>query len=426
MKRVLLAVVVAFALWVVSAVPTLAQTYYADVWILETGGTSYTMLAAQSPLNVTNLVTHNYISATGLDTRVQEGVTELPHMLATDRMLFADTVAANASRNYQFTTGNSALSDFYVITGYGGLITVLDAGAGAALELGNDFVVEQSGYIDTSAGASKHLVYKQNAFRVYVSGANTIQATIGPDAGPTVTLTANGISSGDHTVNVTSDTVNVYLYIDGTLYAWAAAVAVPDNANNWTLCQNNVMPYMDYYEHTVSGTLIADFDPDSIIVGTTLPDEQGGDQNGVITWGVNPSGISLLFGSLTTYEDAPIDAGEAPSGVVPEVSEIPGMHTADDPLTMGQNINWLTATVTNMATLTNTPVQLFWYMGAVVFVLLMTAATMRYTQSALLTGIALITSTALMVPMYILPAWIVLICVAIALVIITMERAPSV
>jgi hypothetical protein len=423
MKRVFLGAIAAFALWVITAVTVYAQTYYADVWILETGSTSYTMYAAQSPLNVTNLTTHNYITATGLDTRVQEGTTAVPHMLAADRVLFADAAAANSSQNYQFTTGNSALSNFYVITGHGGSITVTDA---AALELGNNFMVEQSGFVDTSAGASKHLVYKQNAFRVYVSGASTIQATIGNDAAPTVTLTANGIASGEHIVNVTSDAVTVSLYVDSTLYQVAAAVVVPDNANNWTLCQNNVMPYMDYYEHTVSGTLIADYDPDSIISGTTLPDEQGGDQNGAITWGANPSGISVVFGSLTAYEDAAVDVGEAPSEVVPEISEIPGMHTADDPSTMGQNVNWLNATVTNMAALTNTPVQLFWYMGAVVFILLMTAATMRYTQSALLTGIALIAATALLVPMYILPAWIVLIAVAIALVIITMERSPSV
>ena len=32
-------------------------------------------------------------------------------------------------------------------------------------------------------------------------------------------------------------------------------VSVPDNKNNWHICENNVMPYMEYYKHYVDGVL---------------------------------------------------------------------------------------------------------------------------------------------------------------------------
>jgi hypothetical protein len=76
------------------------------------------------------------------------------------------------------------------------------------------------------------------------------------------------------------------------------SVSVPNNANNWVLMQNNVMPYMDYYKHTVGGTLIAWYQPNTMISGTTLPDREGTAQNGTITWGSNPAGVSVSIGAL--------------------------------------------------------------------------------------------------------------------------------
>ena len=71
------------------ALPVLAQTYYADILFSETAGNTYTMYPALTPLNVTNLISQNYISASGLDTRVTSGGTEIPHLLGDDKLLFA-------------------------------------------------------------------------------------------------------------------------------------------------------------------------------------------------------------------------------------------------------------------------------------------------------------------------------------------------
>ena len=112
-------------------------------------------------------------------------------------------------------------------------------------------------------------------------------------------VTASGIASGEHTVKITADTTNLKIYID-TVEEDTVALAgatVADNADDFVLFANNVMPYVNYYKHTVSGTLQAEYQPETIIIGTALPDLENS-YNGVITWGANPAGLSAALGSF--------------------------------------------------------------------------------------------------------------------------------
>lgn len=45
------------------------------------------------------------------------------------------------------------------------------------------------------------------------------------------------------------------LYIDNVLAGATTGASVPDNSENWTFLQNNVMPYMEYHKIWVGGTL---------------------------------------------------------------------------------------------------------------------------------------------------------------------------
>ncbi len=79
--------------------------------------------------------------------------------------------------------------------------------------------------------------------------------------------------------------------------------SVSDNANNWILFDNDVCPYVGSYNHSVDSggglDLITRYEPNAIIVGTTLPDREG-TQNGVITWGSNPAGVSVTLSSFVS------------------------------------------------------------------------------------------------------------------------------
>jgi hypothetical protein len=54
------------------------------------------------------------------------------------------------------------------------------------------------------------------------------------------------------------------------------------------------MPYINYYTETVGNTEVLKYQPNNIISGTVLPDLDTGDgtQNGIITFGSNPVGIT--------------------------------------------------------------------------------------------------------------------------------------
>lgn len=194
MKKLIQSTLLAILALLLTASVVLAQTYYAMITVLETGGTNYAMYPAHTALDTPFLVDNGYIAATGLDTRVQDNGTAIPHMLATSRLLFASAIAASSSSTFNFYTGEAALVAFDIITGYNGYITIPDA---AALEPGNNFEFEIDGYVDTTAGTGKNLIYKAGAFIVTISDDTDVTAAILAGGTTTVNLLPDG--DGDYT-----------------------------------------------------------------------------------------------------------------------------------------------------------------------------------------------------------------------------------
>ena len=141
-----------------------------------------------------------------------------------------------------------------------------------------------------------------------------------------VTATTSGLIAGDHKREVYADGTNLKIEIDDVLEDSEAlgGIGVPDTANNWIL-MGNAVPYLNYYKHTVGGTLVAWYQPVSIISGTTLPDREGAAQNGVITWGANPAGLAETISSLVSYNQPTPVAAEG----VTEQDVLPGSSTTD-------------------------------------------------------------------------------------------------
>jgi len=224
-------------------------SYYATVQVQETGGNSYDYLPIITDVDNDYLADNGYISLTGLDTRVLLSSTELKHMVVDDKTLFvAPSIGAHSTGNYKYTLGNLPLDSLSVVVGYDGYITVPDADA---LELGDSFEVEVKGYINTSYAADKNLVYKANAFKLYISAEGSIKAEI--TGGNSVTAT--DIDSGVHTVKVKADGINLEIYVDDMVIPKATTLigaSVPDENTDWLLLQNNVMPYAEYIKVRVA------------------------------------------------------------------------------------------------------------------------------------------------------------------------------
>jgi hypothetical protein len=122
------------------ATPVFAAAYSGKYTVIESDGTDYDMLPVMSEANITWLAANGFMSATGLDTRIETlGGLDKPHMVVDDMILTAIPIAADSQTNLYFSTGNTALSNTDIITGYDGYFTTTDA---AGLEPGGVFEID--------------------------------------------------------------------------------------------------------------------------------------------------------------------------------------------------------------------------------------------------------------------------------------------
>lgn len=170
---------------------------------------------------------------------------------------------------------------------------------------------------------SRVYVHKDDSLIIYNSAAGEITATL-HGTGDT-SVTAINVTAGEHQVEVWADATNLYISIDGAVagdsYDSTAlgGDSANDNANDWYVFGSSAS-YLDYYKHSVGGTLIAWYDPTTIIASEVLPDREGAAQNGTITWGSNP--VTVTLGTLVSgNQPAPQQASD--TGGVDDV--IPGL-----------------------------------------------------------------------------------------------------
>jgi hypothetical protein len=588
-------------------------SYSSTITLKETSGTDYDATGFIIPINVTSLVDLNYIESDGLDTRVLEGSTEIPHLLVNDKILFATDLNANSSKSLSFTTGNTDTTSMSIITGYGGYITVTDV---ASWEPGNNFsdnftdlsldtsvadyvllkdgaytITKGSGNITASihpvvaatntsstspvntnhvvnlpagltsgnllmilfatrqsttvntpagwtqlfndqfgAGEGKLAVFHKVSnggegasvtitTTGTVTSAHTSHRIVGvgtPVAGTTVTgssanpnpplltpvagsnmylwfavsggrdttggadFTATGYPSGysgglekgdntgfgagvasayklataasedpgtftlsttsawgantiaippsatvssafsgTHDCIIASDSTNLTLTIDGVLEdsITLGGASVANNANNWII----KVPSMSSYKHYVSGTLIGHYEPTSLISGTTLPDREGTAENGAITWGTNPSGVTLTMGSLlSATETSSSETGSIEPDAMP-TNNMPGLTQGESSLQGENHILYSVVSLVNNDT--GYPIVMIWGFLVVLFVLTMTLGTFRWTNNMLLSIITMIICLAFSGGMSLVPSWIMIIPAGIGFGIIVMEKS---
>lgn len=221
MRKQLLSLLTAVGLVLLIATPALAYIFRAPLTILEANGTAYTMLAVRASVNNKYLAANGFLSSTARDTTAgTTSSTSYPHMVSDSYTLTATALPANGQVNLYYYTGETP-ADFDIIPGYGGYVTVADA---AALEFGNNFESEFSGYVDTSAAmVGQNLVYKDSAYRTYVSATGSITSAI--LAPSTETLVPN--AAGDYTnIPGASPPVAHYLNVDDP-------VGAPDDATTY-------------------------------------------------------------------------------------------------------------------------------------------------------------------------------------------------
>ncbi len=165
------------------------------------------------------------------------------------------------------------------------------------------------------------------------------------------------VSSSERTINVSSNSTSLGIYVDAALQMTAPMVIIPNNASNWILVPNR-MPYMEYASISVNGTQRGYWNWE---YGATFSDDSGNGNTATPTFRTASSDpdVSAVLVSLS-----PITSAEATGWTVSSygtmVTQAPtapsGMYTELQTSTLPGN-----QFVVDVFGASNTPVALFWF-----------------------------------------------------------------
>lgn len=167
-----------------------------------------------------------------------------------------------------------------------------------------------------------------------------------PDYDYSETTRSAAVGTGAHSLKATKSGTTLELFVDDVSQGTSsgASTTVVGNTQNARSSHNGPDTYTTFTKFTIAGTLIVWYEPVTIISGTTLPDRQGADQNGTLSFGSNPSDVSLMVSGLVVepttslqldptaniIENSPGQSLATPSATLPginriEAAGIPGM-----------------------------------------------------------------------------------------------------
>jgi hypothetical protein len=172
-KKVLIALVVIGAL---VAAPVFASTITGATYVgtinIANVGTVASNVGFPVTISTSNLITQGFIDADCENTCIQIGGADVAYMPArtgqTEWMVFSPSIPVGTSSAKLYTGGADMGSKIRYFPAAGGMTTPDDP----ALELGDNFKIEQKVFVDTSAGASKYLAYKQDAIETTATAGN--------------------------------------------------------------------------------------------------------------------------------------------------------------------------------------------------------------------------------------------------------------
>ena len=201
------------------ALPVLAYTYVgtAVVTVTESAGTTYTNLPIVMTVNNSYMATNGFMQSNGLDAAIAgTGGIALPTMIDSTQTLFVAPVTKSTQNGFNFTTGNTPVASMPIIVGTGGYLTTADS---AALEIGSNGSFSYNAYLDTTAGASKHIIYKSGAIDVFPDTVTNGKINADINATESETIADSGTSGMSGVVcGQTFTPANSGLLIDAKLY----------------------------------------------------------------------------------------------------------------------------------------------------------------------------------------------------------------
>lgn len=204
--------------------------------------------------------------------------------------------------------------------------------------------------------------------------------------------------------------------------------SVLSNASDWYWMNDGIdpdfVPYMDYIKLTQGANLRLHYQPDSIITGTTLPNEaSAGLYPGVITWGANPA-LTTTISSLISDDQYIYNAGISPGAVQEIGSVVGGSGWTEQVGTLTTNPFY---SVIKMASdNTGVPVRTIWVITSYLIIIFAMLAVFKFMPHQFLTVIVGMALNIFFIAMGTLPFWTVFVFVLMGITVIFMERTQSI
>jgi hypothetical protein len=179
-RRILSALALSILSFSLIAGTTLAAWGFAfPINVVDTSATGRTYVPVLTGVTGASLASSGYMTATGTDTNMQIGSTSVPYMLSTTQIAtVVPTLGAGSQATLNLYTGYSPVqTDFSIIVGQDGYITI-PSEVSDDMQLGDDFEIEFDGYVDTSSGSDKNLVYKEGSLALLVLGSENVVVSI--------------------------------------------------------------------------------------------------------------------------------------------------------------------------------------------------------------------------------------------------------
>jgi hypothetical protein len=246
MKARILTVILSLMVVIGIAVPVMAYTYSTAIYISENGTGGHGMVAVGFNVNNEWLIDNGFMTATGLNTRiVTPAGSEIPHMVADNTTWFAIPVSELSFTNLLYTFGNSALSAFYMIFGDGSYVTVSD---NEVIEMWNGFtLIIDDVYLDMTAGAGKHIVYKPGAFDLRVS--ETVTGNLTAEAIGGGQVSALSLPDGEYDLEVSYNGTHMRLWVNTLLKGTVEYTDnITDTGDDWLFFSGNTTRYVGNME----------------------------------------------------------------------------------------------------------------------------------------------------------------------------------
>ena len=269
--------------------------------------------------------------------------------------------------------------------------TISIAGCGSTTVYGYAF-----GYVNYNFGLAnrqfdgyiKNFSYEYSA-GIYLNGAGKV-------------LHSN-ISPGQHAIGVSANATSnqVELWVDGSLDdSDTLDAGFANTSDNWTFYAD---PYANCIKITQAGAETLWYQPNTIISGTTLPNRASAINDGVITWGSNPAGITVTLGSMSSPVTTGIGIGSAgTSDLMPEAGGTDWRPGTDISATLQTNpLRPIVTAISDNTTLSER--QVWVWFGIIILIFVAALVGSRVRGHHLITGIAVSVTLVLLVVWTVFP-----------------------